>query len=137
MKYLRKLQARRCVTRYELPGTDIVVEPGTRVHTPIYGIHHDEEYYPNPFTFNPENFTEEAKQKRPAGTYLPFGMGPRSCIAQKFGLIQGKLVICYLVYNFILKTCSRTELPPKGSIESMYLPINGLWLALEDRTNKI
>ncbi|KAG4077367.1 hypothetical protein HA402_009768 [Bradysia odoriphaga] len=135
--YSSSVIARRCQSKYHLPGTDIVIQPGTNVHTPIYGIHHDEEYYPNPFSFNPDNFTDEAKRKRPSGAYLTFGIGPRACIAQKFGLIQGKSAICHLVYNFHVKTCWRTESPPKGSIESMYLPINGLWLTLDDRKNKI
>lgn len=130
------IQARRCQTRYQLPGTNFIIEPGTSVHTPIYGIHHDEEYYPNPFKFNPDNFTDEAKARRPSGAYMTFGIGPRACIAQKFGLIQGKSAICHLVYNFYVKPCWRTENPPKGSIESMYLPINGLWLTLVDRINK-
>lgn len=120
-----------------MPGTDIIIKPGTNLHTPIYGIHHDEEYYTNPFSFNPDNFTDEAKAKRPNGAYLPFGIGPRGCIAQKFGLIQGKSAICYLVYNFCVKPCGRTEIPPKGSLQSMYLPMNGLWLTLEDRFSNV
>jgi len=103
------------------------------VHTPIYGIHHDEEFYPNPFKFNPDNFTEEAKARRPTGAYQPFGLGPRSCIAQKFGLIQGKEAICSLVCNFKVTRSWRTESPPNGTIESMFLPENGLWLMFEDR----
>jgi len=105
----------------------MAVEPGTNVHTPIYGIHHDQEFYSTPFKFNPDHFSPEEKSKRPTLTYMPFGIGPRSCIAQKFGLVQGKSAISHLLYNFRVESCWRTETPPKGSLESMYLPINELF----------
>lgn len=44
------------------------------------GLHHDQDYYPNPDVFDPERFSTENKQTRPSGTYLPFGDGPRNCI---------------------------------------------------------
>jgi cytochrome P450 len=131
--YSSGVTARRCGDQYKVPGTDILLQPGANVHTPLYGIHHDEEYYENPFKFDPENFSIAARDTRKPTAYIPFGIGPRSCIAKGFGLIQGKTVISQLVYNFKVQASSRTEIPPVGSIKSMFLPINGLWLKLEDR----
>lgn len=71
---------RICVKEYKIPGTEVVIEKGCRVIIPSYGLHHDPKYYPDPFKFDPDRFTEENAKSRPAYTYLPFGEGPRICI---------------------------------------------------------
>lgn len=71
---------RVCNENYKVPGTNVVIEAGTRVHIPIYGIQNDPEYYPDPDTFDPERFSTENKGSRPAFAYLPFGEGPRICL---------------------------------------------------------
>ena len=73
----------RVVTKpYVIPGTSVHLDVGTRIFIPIYGLHHDPKYFPDPEVFNPENFNEEIKAKRPNNSYLPFGDGPRSCIGK-------------------------------------------------------
>jgi hypothetical protein len=49
---------------------------------PIYALHHDPNYYPDPEVFDPERFTDENKNSRPLGTFIPFGDGPRICIGK-------------------------------------------------------
>lgn len=71
--------SRKCETSYRLPD-NVVLPAKMRVVIPIYGIHHDEKYYPEPSKFIPERFTKEEIEKRPMCTFLPFGDGPRSCI---------------------------------------------------------
>lgn len=70
--------ARVCTKPYRVPGTDVDVDVGTAVLIPVYAIHHDPRYYPEPDAFDPERFSKDGA--RPAGTYLPFGDGPRICI---------------------------------------------------------
>lgn len=74
--------ARRCTKDYTIPDTNVVLEKGTDVSIPVYGLHRDEEYYPNPDKFDPERFSEENKSKIPQYTYLPFGEGPRICLGK-------------------------------------------------------
>lgn len=71
---------RNCVADYHVPGTDFVMEKDTRVIIPVYGIQHDEEYFPDPEKFDPERFNETNKHNIQPFTYLPFGDGPRICI---------------------------------------------------------
>ena len=73
---------RECSRPYKVPGTDIVLEKGTRVLIPLAPLHHDPRYYPEPHRFDPERFSEEEKQKRHHYAYLPFGEGPRICIGK-------------------------------------------------------
>jgi cytochrome P450 family 6 len=71
----------RVVTKpYIIPGTSVHLDVGLKVVIPIYGLQHDPKYFPEPEVFNPENFSEEKKVKRPHQVYLPFGDGPRICI---------------------------------------------------------
>ena len=73
---------RECSRPYKIPGTDIVLEKGTRVLIPVTPLHYDPRYYPEPEMFDPERFCEEEKQKRHHYVYLPFGEGPRICIGK-------------------------------------------------------
>jgi cytochrome P450 family 6 len=73
---------RTCVKDYNIPDTDAVLEKGRRVLVPILGVHHDEEYYPDPHRFDPDRFNEENKRARNQYSYIPFGEGPRTCIGE-------------------------------------------------------
>jgi cytochrome P450 family 6 len=78
---------RMCSSDYTLPSASenrtVILPKGTGVFIPIYALHNDPQYYPDPEKFDPERFTEENKQNRPNYTYLPFGEGPRICIGKK------------------------------------------------------
>lgn len=65
---------------YTFNGTKVTIPKGTGVFIPVFAIHHDPSIYPEPETFNPERFNEDAVATRHAMTYLPFGDGPRNCI---------------------------------------------------------
>lgn len=58
----------------------ISLQTGNGIWIPIIAIHLDEQYYPNPYKFDPERFSDENKQKIKSGTYIPFGLGNRNCI---------------------------------------------------------
>ncbi|ALC40568.1 Cyp9h1, partial [Drosophila busckii] len=51
-----------------------------QIFIPILPLHYDEEYFPEPLKFMPERFADENKHLVNMNAYLPFGIGPRSCI---------------------------------------------------------
>lgn len=65
---------------YEQDGLSFRIEKGSAFWIPIYGLHHDENYFPNPEKFDPERFSDENRNDIQPGTYIPFGTGPRNCI---------------------------------------------------------
>ncbi|XP_047492928.1 cytochrome P450 3A24-like isoform X2 [Penaeus chinensis] len=82
---------RKCVKEYKIPGTDVTLEPGLVVTCPIFNIHRDPKYWPEPEEFRPERFLPENKANITNLTHIPFGMGPRNCIAMRFALMEAKV----------------------------------------------
>lgn len=64
---------RKCTEDYKVPNTNLIIPKGTQCTIPIYSIHHDKEYYPEPDVFDPERFSNENVANRKPFTYLPFG----------------------------------------------------------------
>jgi cytochrome P450 family 6 len=123
---------RDCVEDYKVPDQDIIIEKGTRVVVSIFGIHYDEEYYPNPETFDPERFNEENSRSRHQYAHIPFGEGPRICIGLRFGMMQSKVGLTSLLrkYNFTLN--QKTKQPLTFQCNSFILAADGeVWLDAE------
>ncbi|XP_028026744.1 cytochrome P450 6B4-like isoform X3 [Bombyx mandarina] len=79
--------SRQTGERYTFP-TGLTLDKGDRVHIPVYHLHHDPEYFPEPELFKPERFYGEEKKNIRPFTYLPFGAGPRVCIGERFAKMQ-------------------------------------------------
>lgn len=76
---------RLCVKDYIYDDEDKLkfkIEKGSNIIFPVYGMHRDPKYYPNPEKFDPERFSDENKHKIISGSYAPFGIGPRNCIGE-------------------------------------------------------
>ncbi|XP_968751.1 cytochrome P450 6a2 [Tribolium castaneum] len=97
---------RICVKPYKVPGTDVVLDVGTPVLISTLGLQRDPEYFPNPFKFDPERFSEDNSQV--PFTFMPFGEGPRFCIGMRYGKLQTKLGIASLVSQFRFKPSPET-----------------------------
>ncbi|EDW01575.1 cytochrome P450 9b2 [Drosophila grimshawi] len=122
-------------TLYNDDGTKLFeFKEGDRINIPIGGLHWDDRYFPEPQKFNPERFSDENKNKLVPYSYLPFGVGPRSCIGNRYALMQAKAML----YNLVLKY--RIERSPKTVKDLMsesrgfqLTPQNGYWVHLVPR----
>uniref|UniRef100_A0AAT9UUR2 Cytochrome P450 6PZ12 n=1 Tax=Maconellicoccus hirsutus TaxID=177089 RepID=A0AAT9UUR2_MACHI len=102
---------RRCCENYKIPQTKVIIPANTSVIVSIYGIHMDEKYYTNSEQFRPERFTEQEIAKRPNYTYLPFGEGPRVCIAERFAKMKVKIGLIYALKDFSYQVSPEMKFP--------------------------
>ncbi|MDB2438823.1 cytochrome P450 [Hellea sp.] len=55
--------------------------------------HFMEEYFPDPYKFDPDRFNEERREHMKPGVYAPFGRGPHSCLGQNLAeVLMGTLM---------------------------------------------
>lgn len=71
---------RQCTEDYKVPDMDLVIPKDMIVMIPVYAIHHDPTYYPDPYKFDPERFTDNKIDTRNNYNFIPFGEGPRMCL---------------------------------------------------------
>ncbi|XP_067005886.2 cytochrome P450 9e2 [Anabrus simplex] len=110
---------RACVRPLTIPATDtqpeIAFQKGDIIWIPIIGLHYDPAYFPEPEKFDPERFSEERKDSIIPFTYMPFGLGPRMCLANRFALMEAKVALVYLLSHFSLHVVDKTPIPMRYS----------------------
>lgn len=95
----------------------------------VVGMHHDADIYPDPETFNPENFSKEAKAGRSPYAFLPFGHGPRACVGMRFALLEAKAGLAAVLRHFELARSPRT--PDTVTVDPGHMlsgSKHGLWV---------
>jgi len=100
---------RQCTKDYILPETNIKLDKGRLVSIPVWSLQNDECYWNEPSKFNPDRFLPENKGDIVQGTFMPFGLGPRNCIAMRFALMELKIAIARLVQEFQLSLAPGRE----------------------------
>ena len=91
---------RECQEDYEWNG--IVIPKKIEVDISFDTMTHDEKYYPEPEKFIPE-------RERPVDCFMPFGSGPRSCVAMRFALFEIKLALANILSKYRFEKCSKTN----------------------------
>jgi cytochrome P450 len=96
------LLSRRAIGDYEIGGYKLPA--GSLVMVSPYVMHHDDRYFPAPFTFDPERWTEVARSSRPEFSFFPFGGGRRRCIGEGLAWLEGVLILTTLAQAWRLVT---------------------------------
>ncbi|CAD0254266.1 unnamed protein product [Spodoptera exigua] len=104
---------------------DYIIRKGTGVWIPVYSIHHDPKYYPNPDKFDPERFSEENRHTINPLAYMPFGVGPRNCIGSRFALCEIKVMTYQILREMELSPCEKTCIPARLSKETFNPKLHG------------
>ncbi|XP_055613262.1 cytochrome P450 4d1-like [Uranotaenia lowii] len=90
---------RKLVEDTELNGA--IVPAGIDVTVSIYIVHRNPAVYPDPERFIPERFDENGTApKRGPFDYIPFSVGSRNCIGQRYALMELKITIIRLLASY-------------------------------------
>jgi len=122
----------RCADR-EVTVKGVTLPKGGFVRVPIHEMHHHPDLYPEPEQFRPERFSTEEKAKRNPVVFMPFGAGPRQCLATRLALLEVKLAIATLLRKYKLVRAPETEHPIKIGGLGLLKAENGVWIKLEAR----
>lgn len=103
---------RKARMRDEIGGFDI--EPGSQVLICVYNIHRNPHSWRQPDLFEPERFDPDIHNHH-VHSFMPFGLGPRTCIGKQFASLQGRILLAKLIDRFTLREAqqnSKIELDP-------------------------
>lgn len=106
-------------------GSIIIVDP--------FIVHRDPELWKDPDTFDMCRFMGSNKSTIKQGSYMPFGIGPRSCAATRFALISLKTVIVKLLREYSIHTTDNPNLNPKFTRHPFFLQLQDVEFRLESR----
>lgn len=88
-----------------------MLQKGNHLIIPTSAIHNDADYYEHPEKFYPDHFHSTKVQNRPTCAFLPYGIGPRACLARHF--IQQQMLVCLVTLLSVFKftPCQDTIIP--------------------------
>lgn len=116
----------------EYPVGSHVIAPGDLVVLPQWVVHHDERWWPQPFSFDPSRWLPGADRTgRPRWAFFPFGAGVRRCIGEGFAWTEAVLGLATIVRRWRLRPVPGRPLRLDPLITLR--PRGGLWLIPEPR----
>ncbi|KAI6780213.1 Isotrichodermin C-15 hydroxylase-like protein [Emericellopsis cladophorae] len=118
--------------REVLPGGARVdghdIPAGTVVGVPHYTIHHNENYYPDPFSYNPERWQPGAKSAQNGAlvtedavavaqsAFCPFSVGPRGCIGKGLAYVEMSTTLARTIYLYDMRRAVGVRDPGEGEV---------------------
>ncbi|XP_067830351.1 cytochrome P450 3A24-like [Heptranchias perlo] len=99
---------RTCTKSVEV--CEVKIPRGIQVTVPVWVMHHSREFWDHPCRFNPLRFTREERDARDPQCYLPFGLGPLSCIGSEFSTMMMKVAIASVLKSYRFACCSQTPM---------------------------
>ena len=107
------------------------IPAGMTIMPSFYFTHRHEDFWERPDSFEPERFIQKQGSEKHPYAYVPFGLGPRQCIGNRFATMEMQLVLATLLQKF------KIHLAPgyKVSIDAALTlrPKNGIKLLLEKK----
>lgn len=118
---------------YVLGDTGIIVPKGCLIGIPIYSMHHDPEYFPDPFIFRPERFIDDNVDSIRPYSYLPFGAGPRNCIGNRFAISVIKTALLHVVHSVEFYRTQNTQVPLEFALRIQLLQAKNITVGIRKR----
>ena len=79
---------------------DLKIQNGVSVTVDVLSIHYDNNIWGPIDTevFYPLRFSADIKRTQSA--YLPFGLGPRNCVGMRYALMEMKMALAKILFNY-------------------------------------
>ncbi|EDV31771.1 uncharacterized protein Dana_GF14385 [Drosophila ananassae] len=78
----------------------LIMPRNTQINLHIYDIMRDPRHFPDPESFQPDRFLTENTTNRHRFGFVPFSAGKRSCIGQKFAILEMKVLLAAILRSF-------------------------------------
>ncbi|MEL7198232.1 MAG: cytochrome P450 [Pseudomonadota bacterium] len=95
---------RRALKEFEFGGYRIPA--GQLCGINIYWTHHSDEYWDNPYAFDPMRFTPDKVKARHKYAWVPFGGGAHMCLGLHFAYMQIKVLMAQLLQLYRIEPTS-------------------------------
>ena len=89
---------RRALRAFEWQGYHIPA--GAHVGVNIYWTHHSDEYWDDPWAFDPMRFTPDKVKARHKYAWVPFGGGAHMCLGLHFAYMQVKILMAHILTRY-------------------------------------
>lgn len=76
---------------------------GTQVGLSPYNLHLDDLTFPEPYVFKPERWLEGYVTTEMNLAHIPFGLGPRQCIARNLAMAELSVALRAVVWSGVLE----------------------------------
>ncbi|TWB63066.1 cytochrome P450 [Bradyrhizobium sacchari] len=97
-----------------------------------YVLHRHRAIWDRPDVFDPSRFLPDARSTIPRFTYLPFGIGPRTCIGSSFALQEATIVLAVLIRNFDMSLSADAHVWPVQRITLRMAKGLPMWIRRRD-----
>jgi cytochrome P450 len=105
---------RRAIGPDDLAGTKVA--KGDLVIFCPYSSHRLPTLWPDPEAFRPERFEVDRAEQKNKFAYLPFGVGPRTCIGNNLAMIEAQLIMGTLLSRFRIRLADPAPITPKPQV---------------------
>ena len=107
------------------------IPAGAVIYFSAWALHRNPRHFPEPDRFKPERWDNELERRLPRFAYMPFGGGPRTCIGDRFALMEAVLLLAALVQRFRFEYLGTEPPTPYPSITLR--PMQGVPMRLSAR----
>jgi len=94
---------------YRIPKRSTVIFP-------VFLIHRDARWWPEPEVFDPTRFLGERAAQSHRGAYLPFGAGRRACVGANFALMEATIIAAMVSQRFTLELVGGAPIQPEATV---------------------
>lgn len=83
-----------------------VIPSGAQIGVNIYSLHHNKEYFPDPFAFRPERWlsNDEGTLKKMNSAFTAFSIGSRACAGKAMAYLELSLVMARTIWQLDFET---------------------------------